>query len=175
MKRFTQVILFAILAMTLATTSAVAQGKPGAGPGHHEMDMGVDRELMQAVIPPRMVLRHSEAIGLSEAQRQRVEGLIENFEQQNEGLREELRREAQTLRGLLEATPVDTRAALRQADRVMLLEIRLKRARLEMMIETRNLLTAEQLDGLEELRKERRPGRRGGERGEAQKGPQRRR
>ena len=170
MKTFTKLLMiFALLAITLPATSTFAQGTPnyearGRGQMGKHMEQGMGKGLMQVVVPPRMLLRHAEALELSEGQIQQIEVLLATFQEESEGLRENLKQEATKLRELLEAPTVNSAVALAQADRVMALENQLKRARLQMMIETKSTLNRAQVAQLQELRKEHRQQRRGQQR-----------
>ncbi len=125
------------------------QGKMHGGGMKHRGKM------MAELLPPRMLLKHGEAIGLTEAQRTEITKILENSLNKIEKLRAELQTESDKLTPLLAATKLDTKAALLQADRVFAAETSLKRARLESMIQTKNVLTEEQVTQITQIRQDR--------------------
>lgn len=141
------------------------RGPGKRGPGKRGMGRGMGHrmgglELMRELVPPRHVLRHADALGLSDDQRSQLEELARSTREDTQSLRDNLRQEVATLTDLLARPRVDEDAALRQADRVMQLENQLKRAHLEAMIASKNVLTAEQQQQYFELRDQQRTDRR---------------
>lgn len=116
--------------------------------------------LRELVPPPKMLLQHQDALQLTDKQKEQLKALIKDAHDRSLDLEFEVQEEAEKLAKMLSADQVDVSAALKQADRLMAVETRLKKVRLEMMIKTKNLLTAEQLEKIDEYRAKQRDQRR---------------
>ena len=139
--------------------------KPHRGPH-------ADREIMRMFYPPRAVIKHQAALGLTDKQKKSIKAAIKDSQARAVDAEFELEAELEKLRALVSSTRVDSQRALAQADRIMKLEQGLKRIRLEMLIKTKNVLTPDQQGKLDALKAERRSRR--GKRGKRQKRQKRR-
>jgi Spy/CpxP family protein refolding chaperone len=92
---------------------------------------------------PRMLFS-SEELGLSDAQKEQIAGLIAAHRDEIEPVREELREEASTLRELMTDATADRRTVLTQLELVLELENQVKIQRAELFLDVRDLLDAEQ-------------------------------
>ena len=146
MRASTWILLFATLTTLLWSAPAAAQGR---------VDV-----LKELVPPPRMILRAQEELGLTEKQKTQLKAAIKEAQTASLDLEFKVQEEAEKLAQLMGATPLNVEKTLAQADRLMVAENALKRVKLEMLLRTKKLLTAEQLTKIEEVQKTRRETRR---------------
>jgi Spy/CpxP family protein refolding chaperone len=112
--------------------------------------------LRQLVPPPRLLLKHQEALELTDQQKAQLKKLIKDAHDRSLDLEFKVQEQAEKLAKMVAADKVDVSAALEQADRLMKLESELKKVRLEMLLKTKNLLSKKQLEKIDEYRKNRR-------------------
>lgn len=104
------------------------------------------------LFPPDLVMRHQQAIGLSDAQRDQLSQSIQALQTDVQQLQWDMSAAAEELTALVRETEVDQAAVLSQVDRVLDIERQIKRAHIAMLIEVKNALTVEQHTLLQELR-----------------------
>lgn len=151
-------LLAAFLTLTFVAPAAFAQQQQNTDMRDHGKMHGAMKhrgKMMKELMPPRMILKHGDAIGLTVAQRTEITKIVDESNKNTERLQTELQTESDKLTPLLAAAKPDTNAALRQADRVFAAENKLKRAHLETMLRTKNVLTAEQINKIETFKKDR--------------------
>lgn len=105
------------------------------------------------LIPPELVMGHSEQIGITEKQRTAIKAEIQRMQAKFIDAQWELQEQTSRMTQLLQQMPVDEAKVLDQADRIMALEREIKRAHLALLVRIKNVLTAEQITRLEALRK----------------------
>jgi Spy/CpxP family protein refolding chaperone len=142
----TRLVRIATVVTLAAASAALAQPMHG-GRGGRGGPPFVDR-----MYPPGLVMRHQEAVGLTEAQRATIKQSMADTERALVDLRWGLEAEMEKLTKLLDAATVDEEAALAQAERVMQAEQRLKKAHLTLLIRIKNALTPPQREKLDALR-----------------------
>lgn len=108
--------------------------------------------LFDVLYPPELIMQHRRAIGLTEAQRDEISGLIQNAQRRVVTLQWEMLDEMQQLTTTMSAARVDLDRALDQLGDVLGTEQDIKEAHLEMLVRVKNLLTPQQQAALEELR-----------------------
>lgn len=113
-----------------------------------EADTGFERHLF----PPDLVMRHQQAVALTDAQRDQVSQAIQELQADVQQLQWDMSAAAEQLTALVSETEVDRSAVLSQVDRVLDIERQIKRAHIAMLVEVKNALTAEQQGLLQELR-----------------------
>ncbi len=150
------VILALVLLVGLPALAAFAER------GQHRDYRRGGPPFAKALFPPEMVMRHSQALGLSDEQREAIIATIQQTQSEIVPLEWEVRERTQVLSGILEQTPVDEGAAMKQVEQVTEVETKMKKTHLSLLIRVKNLLTPEQVEQLAELRPHRR--RRGSER-----------
>lgn len=96
------------------------------------------------LFPPEAVMQHQKQITLTDAQRRSITETISGLQAQVLEAQWSMQAEQQKLVELLAQTRVNEAAALEQADRLMDLERRVKRAHLSALIRIKNTLTHEQ-------------------------------
>jgi Spy/CpxP family protein refolding chaperone len=148
-----------LLACGLATQDALARsgGRSGRGGPH-----GMRAQYMHgALFRPEMVMRNAPDLGLTDEQRAAIIQDIQETQVSTVPLEWELREESRKLGDLLQASRVDEEAALAQAEAIAVLEGRMKRTHLRLLIRIKNRLTDEQQETLSGLVRERRRERKG--------------
>jgi Spy/CpxP family protein refolding chaperone len=104
------------------------------------------------LIPPELVMSHSEQIGLTEKQRATIKAEIQKMQSKFLDAQFELQEQSGKMMQLLQHSPADETKILDQADRIMALEREIKRAHLTLLVRIKNALTAEQIAKLDAMR-----------------------
>jgi len=105
------------------------------------------------LFPPDLIMAHQEELGLQEKQRAAIKAEVLKAQPKFLEWQWDMGEETQKMLALLRTTPVDEAKVLEQADRIMALERNVKRTHLSLLVRLRNLLTAEQLARLEQIRR----------------------
>jgi Spy/CpxP family protein refolding chaperone len=104
------------------------------------------------LIPPELVMSHSEQIGLTEKQRATIKAEIQKMQSKFLDAQFDLQEQSGKMTQLLQHSPADETKILEQADRIMALEREIKRAHLTLLVRIKNALTAEQIAKLDAMR-----------------------
>src|SRR5262245_35246677 len=104
------------------------------------------------LFPPELIMQHARAINLDDRQRATITRLIEQLQARAVGLQWQLAEQAQALKQTLSRTSVDQDRALDQMNRLLEVEKAIKKAHLEMLIQIKNVLRADQQAELTRLR-----------------------
>lgn len=143
MKRTT----LALIPLTWLAVAAPAQafGPMGGGPRYGPMRGGP---------PPAggLVDLHADELGLDDATRQAIRGILETSHEEGSTLNRQVRDARETLHTLLDAEPVDRNAVMAQVEVVGQLETEAEKHRIESMLAIREQLSPEQRAKLVELR-----------------------
>ena len=145
---------FVLLCLAAGTAGAQPMGK---GARHR----GIDQHLF----PAALIMRHQQALGLTDAQRERIKAEMQEAQKRFLDLRWELQKERESMAGLLRKDPVDEKKVLEQMDRILDLERKIKRTHMSLLVRIKNLLTPQQKEKLAELRRRFAPKHRRGHRG----------
>ena len=111
-----------------------------------------DDPIARHVIPPELVMKHSQAIGVTSEQRETIMAAVQQAQSGFLDAQWQLQTEAGRLVELLQQRPVDEGKVLTQLDRILDLERRVKKLQFTLLIRIKNALTPSQLQRLEELR-----------------------
>lgn len=111
-------------------------------------------EFMRYVFPPDLVMRHASEIGLSQEQRKAITEAVSRTQAETLEIGWDMAEAAKQLDRLLAEDKVDPKATLAAADRVMELELKVKRAHMRLLIELKNQLDPAQQQTLRGLRGE---------------------
>jgi Spy/CpxP family protein refolding chaperone len=133
-------LIFAIL---LLSTPLFAQQPPPPN------DDPIGRQLF----PPELVMGHQEEIGLQEKQRAAIRAEVVKVQTRFIDMQWQLSEESAKMVNLLRAVPIDEARVLEQADKVMTQERDVKKMHLSMLVRIKNLLTADQIARLQEIRR----------------------
>lgn len=106
----------------------------------------------QLLFPPELVMNHQREIGLSETQRNQIRREISAAQSKFLDYQWQMSDASEKMVALLKAAPVDEKKTLAQADEVMDLEREIKKTHLGLLIRIRNVLTADQVARLDQIR-----------------------
>lgn len=132
-------IYFLCAFLLFSSQSVLAQQKP-------------DDPIGENLIPPDLLLRHQQEIGLSADQKEFIKTEILKAQARFTELQLQLADEAETMISLVKQDRVDEQQTLLQLDKILNLEREIKRAQFALVIRIKNRLTPEQQSRLQELR-----------------------
>jgi Spy/CpxP family protein refolding chaperone len=132
-------IYFLCAFLLFSSQSVLAQHKP-------------DDPIGENLIPPDLLLRHQQEIGLSAEQKEFIKTEILKAQARFTELQLQLADEAETMISLVKQDRVDEQQTLLQLDKILNLEREIKRAQFALVIRIKNRLTPEQQSRLQELR-----------------------
>ena len=112
----------------------------------------------RAFFPPELVMRNQKTINLTPEQQSTIREEMRTAMPRFTELQWQLSAEEETLESLVRADAPDENQLLAQFDKLMLVESELKRVRFALLVRLRAILTSEQQNKLEELKKQDRPG-----------------
>jgi Spy/CpxP family protein refolding chaperone len=130
-----------VAALTLPLAAQAGRGFGGRG---HDRPMA----------PGRMIEKHAERLGLSEATLASIDEIVKTSRAGSEELREELQAAHRDMRDLLMQDEPSEPDVMAQAALISDVELELKQSRLRAMLHIRGLLTPEQRDELRKIREE---------------------
>jgi Spy/CpxP family protein refolding chaperone len=133
------IIYFLCALLLFSCPSALAQQK-------------ADDPIGENLIPPDLLLRHQQEIGLSADQREFIKTEVIRAQARFTDLQFQLAGEAEALVALVKQDRVDEQQTLAQLDKILALEREIKRAQFVLVIRIKNRLTPEQYARLQELR-----------------------
>lgn len=134
--RFSTCVAWVVVLLVVG--SALAQ-KPGKMPGQKPGDPMGDN-----FFPPDLLMREADAIGLTDEQKQFLQGELQTMKSRFSDFQQQLQKEVQALAELLSAESVDEQKALEQMDKVLEQEREIKREHVKLLVSIKNKLTAEQ-------------------------------
>jgi len=136
------------LMLVLLGSAAVslAQG-PGPPP-----KFGGPPAFLDQLFVPELIMRYQDDIGLTDEQRAAITKAMTETQTQLVDLQWQFEKASKKLTDTLGATQIDESAALAEADRVMNLELQMKRTHLALLIRIKQVLTPEQQTKLRALR-----------------------
>ena len=144
MKRPTLLVAL-LLAAQLPASAQLKQGAKGGGGPEHDA-------LAELLFPPELVMQQQRNIALRPEQRTSITRAMQELQSKVLELQWQMQDESQRLAELLEKPTVDQAAALAQVDKVLGVEREVKRAHLGMLIQVKNVLTAEQQAQLRQVK-----------------------
>lgn len=124
-------ILFALFALCAVPVSAEPPGNSSD-------------PIAAQLFPPEIVMQHQKQIGLSDAQRRSITGVISALQTEVLEAQWKMESEQQALVEVLGRSSIDEAAAVVQAGRLMDIERRIKTAHLSALIRIKNTLTSKQ-------------------------------
>ena len=136
-------LFFALILLT--STPAWTQPQP-APAGHND-------PMQQHLFPPDLVMAHQGEIGLTTDQRQQLIDEVQALQVDLVPLQVEMSQSAERLAGLVAEARVDEAAALEVVDGITTLEARIKRRHMALLLRIKNLLSPEQQEQLQALRR----------------------
>ena len=142
-------LLLACLLMCWVSLSA-AQDAARGEKDHREV-------LRMGLYPPDILMRQQQVLGISSEQRKEIAALVQDFQGKVTELQWAMPNEQQKLKMMLNASNIDSEAALTQAAQVLKMESEFKLAHFELLIAIKNELTDEQINTLDKAIKRRLP------------------
>lgn len=133
------------LTLALLLLAAAARARGGAA----EPEDPLERHLF----PPELVMENGSRIGLDETQRKAIRAAIQETLPSTLDLEWQAQDQTRELERLLAEPRPDLEAVLAQADRVLELERKVKRAHLSLLVRIKRTLTPEQQQKLQRLRR----------------------
>jgi Spy/CpxP family protein refolding chaperone len=112
-----------------------------------------DDPIGRQLFPPEMVMGHQEELALQEKQRAAIRAEVVKVQTRFIDMQWQLSEDTEKMVNLLRGVPVDEAKVLEQADKLMTLERDVKKMQLSMLIRIKNLLTADQIAKLQEIRR----------------------
>ena len=106
----------------------------------------------QAMFPAELVMRHQQALGLSDKQRTSIMKEMEHGQQRFLDLRWQLQKEVEIMRGLVHRDRLNEQQILTQLEKVLNIETHIKSIHMALLIRIKNQLTPEQQITLNEIR-----------------------
>jgi Spy/CpxP family protein refolding chaperone len=112
-----------------------------------------DDPIGRYLVPPDLIMGHSQELNLADKQRAAIKAEVQKAQSKFIDLQWDMKEETEKMVRLLQQTPADEARILEQADKVMAMEREIKKTQLSLLIRIRNVLTAEQMAKLEEIRR----------------------
>lgn len=135
--------LFAL--MLLGIPACAAEGPPAReSRAPSSMTPRIPGSIEHTLIPPHVLLTHSDALQLTSAQSTEILALANTTRAQLTALDADLNRTTEALRVALHATPINEEAAIQAAREVSAVEDEIKLIHLRMLIRVQNTLTPQQ-------------------------------
>lgn len=103
------------------------------------------------LFPPNVILEHQDALGLSKEQFTAIRAAVVEVQANVAEHEWDLREAYQRVLAALDETPIDERKVLANVEKALLAENEVKKLQVAMLIELRNLLSAEQVEYLQSL------------------------
>ena len=136
-----KLLAFALLLAVVLPTAATGEVPPPA-----------DDPIARHVVPPELVMRHSQAIGLTPEQRDAIKTAVKEAQSGFIDPQWQMQTEAGRMVDLLQQRPLDEAAILGQLDRILDLERRIKKLQFSLLVRIKNTLSASQIEKLDKLR-----------------------
>ena len=144
----------ALVALLLLLTSGTALAQPRG------LDMDSPRAnravLAMGLYPPDIIMRHQQALGITDEQRGNMLKLVRNFQSEVAELQWNLENEQQQMRQALAENTIDAGAVMPRVERVLQMESEFKLAHFRLLIAIKNELTDEQISMIRQRIRERR-------------------
>jgi len=109
--------------------------------------------IKQLLYPPDLIMNYRTELKLDQQQENVIREELRETQSAVFDLRWQMKDESERLAEMLQDTPVDEEAVLRQADKVMGLEQQVKLTHLAMLVRLKNMMNDTQLEQLVEYRK----------------------
>jgi Spy/CpxP family protein refolding chaperone len=136
-----------------AAAAPVALDAADAAPPAAAPVAAADDPIAQNLFPPELIMKYSGEIALDPQQRGAIKAAVQQAQSKFLDAQWELQEETPKMVRLLQSRPVDEKAVLAEADRVLDLERQIKRTQLSLLVRLKNLLTPAQQTRLAELRR----------------------
>ncbi len=112
--------------------------------------------LAMGLYPPDIIMRHQQALGITDEQRSSMLKLVRNFQSEVAELQWNLENEQQQMRQALADNTIDADAVMPRVQRVLEMESEFKLAHFRLLIAIKNELTDEQIGMIRQRMRDRR-------------------
>lgn len=112
--------------------------------------------IAMGLYPPDLIMRHQEALGISDQQRKALLKLVRQFQDEVAELQWDLQHEQQLMRTELAQNTLDEAVVMPRVERVLQMESDFKRAHFRLLIAIKNTLTTEQIAMIKQRIRQRR-------------------
>jgi Spy/CpxP family protein refolding chaperone len=106
----------------------------------------------KAFFPPELVMQNQDAIGLTETQRNNINKEMQNAQAEFMTLQWDLSKETEKLKSLIENEKPSEKDVLEQLEKILVIENKIKKRQITLLIRIKNLLTHEQQEKLQLLK-----------------------
>lgn len=106
----------------------------------------------KAFFPPELVMQNQQAINLTEAQRNNIGRELQNAQSEFMTLQWNLSKETEKFKLLIEKDKPGEVSVLEQLDRILIIENKIKKRQITLLIRIKNLLTHEQQEKLQQIK-----------------------
>jgi Spy/CpxP family protein refolding chaperone len=131
-------------ALFLVAVLPAAAGAQTPSPG--------DDPIARYLVPPELVMRHSQAIGLTPEQREAIKSAVQEAQSGFIDPQWQMQTEAGRMAELLQQRSLDEAAILSQLDRILDLERRIKKLQFSLLVRIKKTLSVAQIEKLDKLR-----------------------
>lgn len=106
----------------------------------------------KAFFSPEIIMQNQEAINLTESQRTSINKEIQSAQSEFMSLQWDLAKETEKFKSLIEKDKPVEASVLEQLDRMLVIENKIKKRQITLLIRIKNLLTHEQQEKLQQLK-----------------------
>lgn len=131
-------------ALLLIALPAVAQIGDMEGPKTNRQVVAM------GLYPPDLIMRHQQALGITDTQRKHMLQLVKAFQADVAELQWNLQNEQQLMRQALAGKTIDTQQVLPHVESVVQMESQFKLAHFKLLIAIKNELTEAQIDQIQQ-------------------------
>jgi Spy/CpxP family protein refolding chaperone len=106
----------------------------------------------KAFFSPELMMQNQQAINLTEAQRNNISKEMQNAQSEFMTLQWDLEKEAEKLKSLIEKEKPGETEVLEQLERMLVIENKIKKRQIALLIRLKNLISHEQQEKLQNLK-----------------------
>lgn len=110
-------------------------------------------QIGKAFFPPELVMQNQQAIALTEAQRNSISKEMQNAQSEFMNLQWELEKESEMFKTLIQKEKPSEADVLGQLDRMLSIENKIKKRQIGLLIRIKNLLSHEQQETLQKIKR----------------------
>jgi Spy/CpxP family protein refolding chaperone len=144
-------LVWTIAGATTALSQPMGPCGPGPGGAPHAGGPPCRDPIGENLFPPDVIMAHASEIGLTNVQRTSIESDMRSADQSFRSLQPQMQSATDGLARQLRASRVDQAQVMAQLDKVLGIERSIKHAQLGLMIQIKNVLTADQQAHLRRL------------------------
>ena len=112
-----------------------------------------DDPIGKSFFPPDMIMQNQEAVNLTESQRNSINKEMQSAQSDFVNLQWDMARESEKLKSLIENEKPSEKDVLEQLEKILAIENKVKKRQITLLIRIKNLLSHEQQEKLQQLRR----------------------